>query len=39
MGSHYNIANEKLMNDTFIDLRDKIEDYLLPHIKRLEEQR
>jgi hypothetical protein len=36
MGSHYNIANKILINDTFIDLRKKIEDYLLPHIKQLE---
>jgi hypothetical protein len=36
MGSHYNIANETLINDGFMDLRNKIEDYLLPRIKRLE---
>jgi hypothetical protein len=36
MGNHYNIANEKLLNDTFIDLKNKIEEYLIPHLKRLE---
>jgi hypothetical protein len=36
MGSNYNIANETLINDTFMDLRNKIEAYLLPPIKRLE---
>ncbi|MDR1211646.1 MAG: hypothetical protein LBK40_05380 [Spirochaetaceae bacterium] len=36
MGGQYNIANETLINDAFIDLKNKIEDYLLPYIKRLE---
>lgn len=35
-GSHYNITNETLINETFIDLRNKIDDYLIPHIKTLE---
>ncbi|MDR0452262.1 MAG: hypothetical protein LBH15_04400, partial [Treponema sp.] len=36
MDNHYNIANEALINDTFIDLNNKINEYLIPHIKRLE---
>jgi hypothetical protein len=36
MGNHYNIANETLLNNTFIDLKNKINKYLIPHIKRLE---
>jgi hypothetical protein len=36
IGGSYNIANKTLINDTFIDLKNKIEDYLLSHIKRLE---
>jgi hypothetical protein len=32
----YNIANETLINNAFIDLKNKIENYLLPHIKGLE---
>jgi hypothetical protein len=35
-GNHYNIANETLLNNAFADLKNKIEDYLLPRIKRLE---
>jgi hypothetical protein len=35
-GGQYNIANEALINDAFVDLRNKIEDCLLPHVKRLE---
>jgi hypothetical protein len=31
-----NIANEALINNVFIDLKNKIEKYLIPHIKRLE---
>jgi hypothetical protein len=36
MGGPYNIANERLINDILIDLRNKIDSYLIPHIKRLE---
>jgi hypothetical protein len=36
MGNHYNIANETLLNNTFIDLKNKIEKYLIPQIKKLE---
>ncbi|MDR1287059.1 MAG: hypothetical protein LBK08_05580 [Treponema sp.] len=36
MDGHYNIANETLINGVFIDLRNKIENYLLPQIKKLE---
>jgi hypothetical protein len=36
-GNHYNIANEALINNAFTDLKNKIEKYLIPHIKRLEE--
>jgi hypothetical protein len=36
MGNHYNIANETLINNVFMDLKNKIEKYLIPHIKRLE---
>jgi hypothetical protein len=35
-GGHYNIADEILINGAFIDLRNKIENYLLPQIKDLE---
>jgi hypothetical protein len=38
MGNHYNIVNETLLNDTFVDLRNKIEDYLIPQIRKLEEK-
>jgi hypothetical protein len=36
MGNHYNIANETLLNNTFIDLKNKIEEYLIPQITKLE---
>jgi hypothetical protein len=36
MGNHYNIANKTLLNNTFIDLKEKIEKYLIPQIKKLE---
>jgi hypothetical protein len=36
MGNHYNISDEALLNDTFTDLRTKIENYLIPQIKKLE---
>jgi hypothetical protein len=36
MGNHYNIANEELIQSIFIDLRNKIETYLMPQIKTLE---
>jgi hypothetical protein len=36
MGNHYNIANETLLDDVFIDLRNKIKGYLLSQIKKLE---
>jgi hypothetical protein len=36
MDGHYNIANETLIDSVFINLRNKIENYLIPHIKRLE---
>jgi hypothetical protein len=32
-GNHYNIANETLINVTFMDLKNKIEKYLIPHMK------
>jgi hypothetical protein len=38
MGNHYNIANETLSNDVYMDLKNKIEIYLLPFIKKLEEE-
>jgi hypothetical protein len=36
MGNHYNIANETLLNNTFIDLKNKTEKYLIPPIIKLE---
>jgi hypothetical protein len=36
MGNHYNIANETLINDTFTDLKNKIDTYLIPYIRKLE---
>jgi hypothetical protein len=36
-GSHYNIANETLINEVFADLKKKVEDNLIPYIKRLAE--
>ncbi|MDR1149524.1 MAG: hypothetical protein LBK66_12930 [Spirochaetaceae bacterium] len=36
IGNHYNIANKTLLNNTFIDLKDKIDKYLTPQIKKLE---
>lgn len=36
MGNHYNIANETLINNTFVDLKNKIDTYLIPYIKKLE---
>lgn len=36
MGSHYNIANETLLNNAFIDLKNKIAEYLIPQIRKLE---
>jgi hypothetical protein len=36
MGNHYNIANETLLNDAFIDLKNKVGKYLIPCIKKLE---
>ncbi|MDR1444566.1 MAG: hypothetical protein LBI94_06775 [Treponema sp.] len=36
MGSHYNIANEELIQSVFADLKIKIDDYLLPQIKKLD---
>jgi hypothetical protein len=36
MGNHYNIVNGTLLDDAFIDLQNKIEGYLLSHIKILE---
>jgi hypothetical protein len=35
-GNHYTIVNGTLLDDAFIDLRNKIEGYLLSHIKTLE---
>jgi hypothetical protein len=35
-GNHYNIANETLLNNAFIDLKNKIGKYLIPYIKKLE---
>jgi hypothetical protein len=35
-GNHYNIANEALLNNVFIDLKSKIEKYFIPQIKKLE---
>jgi hypothetical protein len=36
IGNHYNITNEILLNDTFMDLKNKIGEYLIPYIKKLE---
>jgi hypothetical protein len=36
MGNHYNIADETLLNNTFVDLKDKIDKYLTPQITKLE---
>jgi hypothetical protein len=36
MGNHYNIVNETSLNDAFIDLKNKIGEYLIPYIKKLE---
>jgi hypothetical protein len=36
IGNHYNIANKTLLNNTFINLKDKIDKYLTPQIKKLE---
>jgi hypothetical protein len=38
MGNHYNISNETLLFNVFMDLKNKIEDYLIPQIKKLEEK-
>jgi hypothetical protein len=35
-GNHYNIVNGTLLDDAFINLQNKIEGYLLSHIKILE---
>jgi hypothetical protein len=35
-GNHYIIENEKLINNAFMDLRNKVESYLMPQIERLE---
>jgi hypothetical protein len=34
-GNHYNIADETLLNNTFVDLKDKIDKYLTPQITKL----
>jgi hypothetical protein len=39
MGNHYTIVNGTLLDGAFIDLRNKIEGYLLSHIKILEAYR
>jgi hypothetical protein len=36
-GSHYIIENEKMINNVFMDLRDKIKTYFIPQLKTLEE--
>jgi hypothetical protein len=38
MGNHYNIADKTLMDNVFMDLKNKIETYLIPQIKNLEEE-
>jgi hypothetical protein len=38
MGNHYNMANETLLNNVFIDLRKKIEEYLIPQLEKLERE-
>jgi hypothetical protein len=36
LDNHYNIANETLLNNTFLDLKNKIDKYLTPQITKLE---
>jgi hypothetical protein len=36
MGNHYNIADVALLNDVFMDLKSKIQDYFIPQIMKLE---
>jgi hypothetical protein len=36
MGNRYDMANETLADNAFMDLKNKIENYLVPHIQRLE---
>jgi hypothetical protein len=36
-GNHYSMENKTLADNTFMDLKNKTEYYLIPHIKRLEE--
>lgn len=36
-GNHYNIINELLIKQAFLDLREKINKFLIPYIKKLEE--
>jgi hypothetical protein len=35
-GNHYNIANETLINNVFTDLKKKIDEHLIPQVKKLE---
>jgi hypothetical protein len=39
MGNHYNIANKELIQRVFMDLKNKIETYLIPQIKKFEEEK
>jgi hypothetical protein len=36
-GNQYSMANETLADNAFMDLKNKIDDYLLPQTKKLEE--
>jgi hypothetical protein len=36
--NHYNIANKTLIDNVFMDLKNKVETYLIPQIKKLEEE-
>jgi hypothetical protein len=38
MGNHYTIANETQIHNVFMDLKNKIKDYLIPQIQKLEEE-
>ncbi|MDR0684269.1 MAG: hypothetical protein LBF83_03990 [Spirochaetaceae bacterium] len=38
MGNHYNIADKTLVDNVYMDLKNKIETYLIPQIKKLEEK-
>jgi hypothetical protein len=38
LGNYYNVATVELLNNVYIDLKSKIEKYLMPFIEKLEEK-